>query len=70
MKECVATAKFMIEKRITVHIKRAYIYIMHQSFVFPAALGLGVPGTKQGLSTEIWPTMCPRSAVDVRGGGG
>ena len=41
--------------------------VMHQSFVSPALLGPGIPGTKRGLSTEILPPMSPGSAVDVPG---
>ena len=55
MKECVATAKFMIEQKLnSIHEKG--IYIMHQSFVFPAPLGLGIAGLKyRNLTYDVSP---------------
>ena len=48
MYECVATVKFMVEKKLnSTHQKGTYIciYIMQQSFVCPALFGPGIPGT-------------------------
>ena len=60
MKECVATAKFMIEKKkLTVHMKRAYIYNA-PVICIPGPLGTGdtrdIAGLKyRNLTYDVFP---------------
>ena len=69
MKECVATAKFMIEKRITVHIKRADIYYA-PVICIPGRLGTGGTRDKTGLKYRNLTYDVSAQCSGCAGGGG